>query len=191
MIVITGSIASGKSTVCNILKENGYTIVDADLIARDVINPVVIRDIFGALYIKNGAIDRKALGALIFENLKEKEKLNAYIHPLIRQQIYKDAQKLERNNAKYVVDIPLYFESTHYDAAIVAVVFCPKAVQIKRLMAREGMAQEDALMRIESQIDIEEKKKMADFVIDNSQNFPHLMKETKRFMEFLDARIQI
>ncbi|WP_331774968.1 dephospho-CoA kinase [Sulfurospirillum sp. 1612] len=189
MIVITGSIASGKSTVCKILKENGYLIVDADRIARNLINPEVIGDIFGSAYIKNGTVDRKALGALIFANPKEKEKLNAYIHPLIRQQIYHDVEKLEEKKAKYLVDIPLYFESGHYDAEIVAVVFCPKSLQIKRLMARDGMCEDDALMRIESQIDIEEKKKRADFVIDNSLDFAHVTKETKKFMEFLDARI--
>lgn len=189
MIVITGSIGSGKSTVCKILKEHGYTIVDADKIARELINPKIIDNLFGKEYIKDQEVDRKVLGKLIFNNKEQRDKLNRYIHPLIREKICHDVKKLAQAQIKYVVDIPLYFESGHYDAKIVAVVYCPKALLIERLAQRENFSKEEAILRIENQIDIEDKRKMADFVIDNSQDFEHLLGETKRFMEFLDADI--
>ncbi|MDX1808641.1 MAG: dephospho-CoA kinase [Sulfurospirillaceae bacterium] len=189
MIVITGSIASGKSTVCKLLKENGYTIVDADKIARELINPKSIEKLFGAKYIQNNEVDRKALAKLIFSDKAQREKLNQYIHPLIREKIHHDVKKLEQAQIKYVVDIPLYFESGHYDATTVAVVYCPRELQIERLIKRDDLSREEAILRIENQIDIKNKKAMADFVIDNSQDLEHLKHETKRFMEFLDANI--
>ncbi len=191
MVALTGSIATGKSTVCKILKENGYKIVDADIIARELINAEKIEGIFGKKYARDGIIDRKALGDLVFNNQSERAKLNEYIHPLIRDRIYKEVDILEKNSIKYIVDIPLYFESGHYDGTIVSVVYCPKELQMQRLIEREKLSKVEAIKRIESQIDIEYKKKKADFVIDNSKDLAHLVYETKKFMEYLDANIKI
>jgi dephospho-CoA kinase len=98
---------------------------------------------------------------------------------------------MEESGRKYIVDIPLYFESKHYDGSIIGVVYCPREKQIERLMAREGIRKIDALKRVESQIDIEEKKAKADFVIDNSRDKKYLKNETIKFMEYLSDNFKV
>ncbi len=191
MIVLTGSIATGKSSVCRQLEVNGYAIIDADKIAKELIDAKVIEKLFGLNFIKNEKVDRKALGDLVFSNPKKREKLNRYIHPLIREKIYQEVKKMEDNHMKYVVDIPLYFESGHYDGSVVGVVYCPKKEQIRRLMLRDGISEVDAIKRVDSQIDIEEKKANADFVIDNSKDGKYLEMQSKKFMEYLSENFKI
>lgn len=188
MIVLTGSIATGKSSTCRILKEHGFVIVDADKIAKKLIDAKVIKRLFGSKYVKDNEIDRKALGNLIFNNAAKRERLNSYIHPLIREEIYKQVSSLEAQKIKYIVDIPLYFESSHYDASMIVLVYCSKEQQIKRLVRRDGLSYDDALIRISSQIDIEEKKAKADYVIDNSSDEEHLESEVKKFIKYLKDR---
>ncbi len=188
MIVLTGSIATGKSSTCRILEESGFVVVDADKIAKQLINAKVIEKLFGSKYIKDNEIDRKALGDLIFNDSAKREALNNYIHPLIREEIYKQASTMDAKNIKYIVDIPLYFESGHYDAKMVVLVYCDREQQIKRLMERDGLSKKDALIRLESQMDIEEKKKKADYVIDNSSDENHLASEVKKFIKYLKDR---
>ncbi len=188
MIVLTGSIATGKSSTCRILEDNGFAIVDADKIAKELIDTEVIERLFGSKYIKENEIDRKALGDLIFSDSVKREVLNSYIHPLIREEIYKQVLSLEAKKIKYIVDIPLYFESSHYDAKIVALVYCNREQQIKRLMERDGLSKNNALIRLESQIDIEEKKRKADYVIDNSSDENHLASEVEKFIKYLKDR---
>ncbi len=191
MVVITGSIATGKSSVCMLLQDCGYVIVDADKIAKELIDANTIKRLFGASFVKNGKIDRKSLGNLVFNNPKERAKLNSYIHPLIKEKIDQEVQVLEAKYTRYIVDIPLYFESGKYDAKFVAVVYCSRDEQIKRLMNRENLSYKEALMRVKSQMDIEEKKIEADYVIDNSKNRSHLLEQSKKFMEYLSANFKI
>ena len=191
MVVITGSIATGKSSVCRLLRDCGYVIVDADKIAKEIIDAKVIKRLFGASFVKNGEIDRKSLGDLVFNNPKERAKLNNYIHPLIKEKIDFEVKNLEAKHARYIVDIPLYFESGKYDAKLATVVYCSKDEQIKRLMSRENLSYKEALMRVKSQMDIEEKKIKADYVIDNSKNRSHLLEQSKKFMEYLSANFKI
>ncbi len=191
MIVLTGSIATGKSSVCRQLEDNGYAIIDADKIAKELIDAKVIEKLFGLNFIKDGRVDRKALGDLVFNNPTQRKKLNRYIHPLIREKIYQEAKKMEDKKARYVVDIPLYFESGHYDGSVVGVVYCPKKEQVKRLMLRESICEADAIKRVDSQIDIEEKKEKADFVIDNSKDSKNLEIQSKKFMEYLSENFKI
>ncbi len=191
MIVLTGSIATGKSSTSRLLESIGYTVIDADKIAKELIDAKMIETLFGSNFIKKGKIDRKALGSLVFGNLKQREKLNSYIHPLIREEIGKRVDKLKNSHSKFIVDIPLYFESKNYDASLVCVVYCPKSKQLKRLIKREGLTQSEALKRIESQMSIEEKRQKADFVINNSKDKKHLWEETKKFTRYLDANFKI
>ncbi len=130
MIVLTGSIATGKSSICKLLEKNGWAVVDADKIAKELIDAKVIEALFGSNFIKNGEIDRKALGTLIFNNVNQRKKLNEYIHPLIRQEISKQVAMLKEENIKYIVDIPLYFESGNYDASKLVLLYCPNELQI-------------------------------------------------------------
>ncbi len=191
MIVLTGSIATGKSTVSRLLSDSGYEIVDADILAKELIDAKMVKKLFGKDFVKNGDINRIALGDLIFNNALERKKLNEYIHPLIRKEIYTRVKVLKKKNSRYIVDIPLYFESEHYDSCLVCVVYCPKDKQIQRLMLRENLGKEDALKRIESQMDIEEKRKKADYVIDNSKDEEYLLGQIKKLIRYLDANFKI
>ena len=132
-IVLTGGISTGKSTVSNILHEQyGLEIIDADKIAKEVLPLHVneVRAIFGERIIdEEGKIDRKALGAIIFNDKAEREKLNAFLHPLIREEIFKRSQTLEEKKKPYIIDIPLYFESEGYHCKVVVVVYAPIEVQ--------------------------------------------------------------
>ncbi len=185
-IVITGSIGCGKSSVCAILKEIGYEIIDADAISKTVAKTKIaqIGDIFGAEYIENGEIDTKKLGRLVFENKEAKKKLEAIMHPEIKKEIFKKIAELEKKDKIYFVDIPLFFESENYrELSPVAVVYAPRTVQLERIMKRDGLGEIDANNRINSQIDIEKKAKMADFLIDNSGSKEELQKNIEKFLQ--------
>ena len=186
-IVLTGGIATGKSTVSSMLKSHGFEVIDADVIAKEVL-PLHVKEVetlFGDRVIRNGSIDRKALGALIFNDKKEREKLNTFLHPLIRQEIFKQCDQLEEKKKPYIIDIPLYFESDGYACKLVAVVYAPVEVQRKRLMIREDFSKEEAQKRIDAQISIEEKKILADFLINNSFDMKFLESEIEKFIKFV------
>ncbi len=189
-IVLTGGIATGKSTVSNILKTHGFEVIDADSIAKEIL-PLYVKEvqkIFGDRVVKEGAIDRKALGAIIFNDKSEREKLNAFLHPLIREEIFKRSQMLEEKKKPYIIDIPLYFESDGYHCKVVVVVYAPIEVQRKRLMIRENFTKEEAQKRIDAQISIEEKKVMADFLINNSFDRKFLDEEIEKFIKFVRGK---
>ena len=191
-IVLTGGISTGKSTVSNILHNHyGLEIIDADKIAKEVLPLHVneVRAIFGERIIdEEEKIDRKALGAIIFNDKAEREKLNAFLHPLIREEIFKRSQTLEEKKKPYIIDIPLYFESEGYHCKVVVVVYAPIEVQRKRLMIRENFTKEEAQKRIDAQISIEEKKVMADFLINNSFDRKFLDEEIEKFMKFVRGK---
>lgn len=185
--ILTGGIASGKSTVCEILKQNNFKIIDADNIAKEQLNLHVeeVKELFGDDACEDGMISRKKLADIIFSSKKEKEKLNNLLHPLIREEISKRADELDFYQEPYIIDIPLYFESDGYDCQMSVVVYAPKKMQLKRLMQRDGISKENAIKRIDSQIDTEKKREMADWTIDNASDFEHLKRETEKFINFL------
>ena len=184
-IALTGGIATGKSTVCNILKLYGFSIIDADKIAHKVLEEQkkTISTLFGKEYIKDNKVDRKKLAKLIFSNKEAKKSLEKLLHPLIKERITKESIKLEKYQVPYIMDIPLFFETKNYPIKRVMVVYAPKEIQLKRLMKREGLDEVKAKKRISSQIDIEEKKKLATFIIDNSKDLKHLQKEIEKFIQ--------
>ncbi|MDR2080684.1 MAG: dephospho-CoA kinase [Campylobacteraceae bacterium] len=190
-IVLTGGIASGKSSVGKILLENGFNIVDADKIAHEALNKKAakIAEIFGDKFVKNGKVQRKELGALVFGDKKKMKVLEQILHDEIYKAIEAKATQLERQKKPFVVDIPLFFEKDGiYESALTAVVYAPKDEQIKRVMQRDGLKKEDAQARIAAQLDIEQKKAMADIVIDNSKDLAHLQKEAEKFVKVLKER---
>lgn len=184
-IALTGGIATGKSTVCNLLKLHGFLAIDADKIAHKLldIHSGEIAQMFGAKYVENGKVLRKELGKIIFSNEKEKLKLEAFIHPLIKDEIIKEAAIFEKQKKPYFIDIPLFFEKMHYPIPKSLVVYTPKKLQIKRLMQRDGINEEEATLKISNQMDIEEKKELADLVIDNSSNLKNLQNEVERIIK--------
>lgn len=186
MAVITGSIGCGKSSVCKILLGKGYEIIDADAIAKTLLKELFLEIIetFGAEFDAGGEIDVKKLGKLVFSDALAKSKLEAIMHPKIRERIYGEISRLCAKGKLFFVDIPLFFESKNYsELSPVAVVYAPREIQLTRVVARDKQGEADALSRINSQIDIEKKRAKADFVIDNSGEEAALEKAVEKFLE--------
>ena len=183
-IALTGGISTGKSTVCNLFKLHGFLTIDADLIAHRLLdeNSNKIASMFGEQYVQNGKVLRKELGKIIFSNEENKLKLEALLHPLIKEQIIKESKIFEEQNKPYFVDIPLFFEKMSYPIPKSLVIYTPKELQIQRLMKRDNIDENEAKLKISNQMDIEEKRKLANMVIDNSQNLKHLQKEVERII---------
>lgn len=185
--VITGSIASGKSTVVNLLKERGFSVIDADFIAHEQLEicKCEIVEAFGEQILdETDKIDRKKLGVIVFREPKKLKNLEQILHPKIKAEILSQASQLERLGQVYFVDIPLFFEKKkRYDEfKNVAVIYAPKELLLSRLMSRNALSLEDAKARVELQMDIEQKKKMAKFVIDNSNDRENLQLELEKFL---------
>ena len=190
--VITGSIASGKSTVVNLLKERGFSVIDADLIAHEQLEicKCEIIEAFGEQILdETGKIERKKLGAIVFNEPKKLKNLEQILHPKIKAEILSNALQLERLGQVYFVDIPLFFEKKQRYAEFknVAVIYAPKELLLSRLMSRNALSLEDAKARVELQMDIEQKKKMAKFVIDNSNDRENLELELEKFLKQICA----
>lgn len=184
-IALTGGIATGKSTVASLLGLNGLRIIDADTIAHRILdeNCVWVIERFGDEFVKNGKVDRPMLGKVIFANPEAKKELESFLHPKIRAAIEAESEKQDRLGYPYLIDIPLFFETASYPIKDSVVVYTPKALQLERFMKRNGFSEEESLRRIESQMDIEEKKARATWVIDNSSNLKHLQQECEQFVD--------
>lgn len=172
---LTGGIATGKSTVSNLFKENGIPVVDADVGAREVVKAGTeglkrIEVVFGHQVISSGQLDRKALGKIVFENPKELEKLNRILGDLIAEWIHDEKERyIEENHPLVVLDIPLLFESGYQEVVDqVMVVATTPDVQLQRLMERDQIDEQTARQKIAAQEPIMDKMLKADFVIDNN-----------------------
>ena len=179
-VVLTGGIATGKSTVAKIFKEFGFKIIDADKIAHEILDKSQdkIIELFGKEYVVDGKVDRKALGRLIFANKDKKLKLENLLHPLIFSEIENQSIELDIEKKPYLVDIPLFFESNRYPIKRSIVVYIPKELQLQRLMKRDGIiTKEEALQRINSQLPIEQKRQRATYIIDNQKDLETLQQE--------------
>ncbi|MFD2046291.1 dephospho-CoA kinase [Ornithinibacillus salinisoli] len=176
VIGLTGSIASGKSTVSLMFDDLHIPVIDADKISREVVKPGEkayreIVDVFGTgILQEDKSLDRKKLGAIIFTNEQKREQLNRIVHPAVRESILFQRDSFVNAGEKCVVlDIPLLFESklTHFvDKTIV--VYVNEATQLERLMERDGSHEVEAKQRIQSQLPVKEKAKLADAVINNN-----------------------
>ncbi|MHA6251430.1 dephospho-CoA kinase [Oceanobacillus sp. CAU 1775] len=176
IIGLTGSIATGKSTVSAMFESFNIPVIDADKIAREVVNPGEpasneIRNTFGAeVFHEDGTLNRERLGQIIFADQSKRSELNAIIHPAIRKRMLekKDAL-LESGEECIVFDIPLLFESKleHFVDKII-VVSIDEKTQLSRLMARDTFTEEEAKQRIASQMPVSDKEKLADAVINNN-----------------------
>ncbi|VAY86392.1 Dephospho-CoA kinase [hydrothermal vent metagenome] len=190
-IVITGGIAVGKSTVKNLLYLHGYRCIDADVIAHKILDSsyIDIANMFGKKYIIENKVDRKELGKLIFSNKEKKQILEEYIHPKIQQEIQQLASKEEQRKFTYFIDIPLFFETKKYDIKKSLVIYAPKHIQLERLMLRDNINKNEALSKINAQMDMEQKLKLGTYVIDNSKDFKHLQIECDIFLEKIKSKI--
>lgn len=181
-VVLTGSIATGKSTVSKIFASFGYHIIDADQIAHQILEEQSekIAQMFGEDLITNGKVDRKALGTMVFSDTSKRKALESLLHPLIYDEIRRLCEKEDLLAKPYLVDIPLFFEGERYPIKRSLVAYATPEQQLERLMKRDGYSKKEALARIDSQLSIEEKRKRATYVIDNSSSLPHLEDECIR-----------
>jgi dephospho-CoA kinase len=176
VIGLTGGIASGKSTVSKMLAELGATIIDADQIVHAIMEPhqpawcEIIKHFGREILYPNDTIDRNALGNIIFQDKSAKKLLESIIHPLVKQVIAEQMESLAEMGCKSVVlDVPLLYEVGWQDIADeIWVVYVDPNIQIKRLMARNDLSYDEAMARIRSQMDLAEKAKLADVIIDNN-----------------------
>ncbi len=174
---LTGGIASGKSTVAAMLAQTGVRIIDADRIARDVVAPG--REAFQAVCVHfgeavlqpDGQLDRARLGAMVFNDPRARQDLERIVHPFVFQQISADLKQLAaaQPGAVVILDIPLLIESGWHTALpFIVLVHVPEALQLSRLIRRDGLSAADARSRIRAQMPIEAKRVYADAIIDNS-----------------------
>jgi len=189
-IALTGSIATGKSTVASLLALNGMRVIDADTISHEILDASTswVVETFGAEYLRLGKVDRAKLGEFIFSNAEAKKTLEDFLHPKIRAEILERSQKQDKLKFPYLIDIPLFFENNNYDIDESVVVYTPSEIQLERFMKRNGYSQEESLKRIATQFPIDEKKRRATWVIDNSKNLKHLQKECEDFVAIIKKK---
>lgn len=192
VIGITGSIGTGKSTVSKYLQNKGYRVLDADVIAKgELEDPEVAAEIaavFGPEILTDGQVDRKKLGGLIFRDSEKRKKLNALIHPRVIKTI---EEELESTEGLVFVDIPLLYEAgLEYLCDKILVVYASRRTQIARLTERDGIGEEYALLKIEAQMDIEEKKKLADFLVDNEGSPAETFAQTENILRRVNDEIR-
>lgn len=190
IIGLTGSIASGKSTVSDMLRKKGFPIVDADEIARLVVepgNPVLLeisRQFGKGIINGDGSLNRGKLGERIFGNAKEREKLNGIIHPAIRREMLKQKDEwLLRGANTVILDIPLLFESKlqSFVEKIIVVSVTPE-IQKERLIARNVLSQGEAEARIGSQLPLKIKEQGADAVLSNNGTLEETEKQLEKVL---------
>lgn len=191
VIGITGGIGSGKSTVSGMFRELGARVIDADKVAQEVMAPFepgwwAVYEYFGQGIVcpETSEIDRARLGSLVFGDPLFLRKLNSLVHPLILRRIEELLQQLRDQGTKVaVVDAPLLIETgLHRRVDVVLVVWVERDIQIARLKSRQPqMAMSEIVQRINTQMSLEEKKKYADFVIDNNQS----LEKTRQQVELI------
>ncbi|EAI7390755.1 dephospho-CoA kinase [Campylobacter upsaliensis] len=185
---VSASIACGKSSFIKIANELGFESLNADLIANEITqkNAAVLAEMFLLNLDKEGKIDKKALANLIFKDKKAKEKLENFMHPKIREELLRKMQILEQKGRIFFVELPLFFESDFYQNLGKSVlIYAPKNVSLQRLMQRDGLDKDEALRRIKSQMDIEKKREMADFVIENIGSYEEFRQNCVKFIKSL------
>lgn len=191
---LTGSIATGKTTISNLLEKKGLIILDTDKIVHNMYKKIevinIIKKNFGDKYIKENQVNRKELAKLVFNNKDELEKLNKLIHPLVKEEVikltnyYKEREELLKKNFLLIYVIPLYFETgKNYKVDKIVLAYCPKNIQLQRLIIRDNIDKEEALKKINSQISIEEKVKYSDIIINTNQEIDLISKDLDNILK--------
>ena len=192
-IGLTGGIATGKSTVSSMLRKKGYEVIDADAIVHDLQvagSPFLqkIVKIFGAAILnKDGSLNRKELGQVIFNDAEARAKLDEMIHPAVRAEFERLIAATQ--NDLLFLDVPLLFEAGFDDLAeMTLVIIADQEVQLKRLMKRDGLSLSQAQARIDAQMTLDEKIMRADFVIDNSSDKGTLEEKVEKILGRLKGK---
>ncbi|NXT74002.1 DCAKD protein, partial [Zapornia atra] len=195
LVGLSGGIASGKSTVVAVLRELGCAVIDADVIAREVVQPgleayqQIVRCFGPEILLENREINREALGNIIFSQPEKRQLLNSITHPEIQKEMLKQILKYFVLGYRYVIlDIPLLFETNRLTKFMkyTVLVYCDPPTQLSRLMKRNGLSQAEAEARIASQLPLGEKCRLATHIIDNSGD----RENTHRQVLLLHSRLE-
>jgi dephospho-CoA kinase len=194
IVGLTGGIGSGKSSAARIFIKLGARLVDSDVLARTVVEPgrpalAKIRERFGGGVINaDGTLSREKLRDIVFHDARALTDLNAIVHPAVYEQMAREIADYRKNPGGTILmlDIPLLYESGGEKIVdTVVAVWVDRETQIRRLTARDGFSREDAVNRIEKLMDLDEKKRRADFVIDNTGTFEDLERRVGEVYEKL------
>lgn len=187
VIGLTGGIATGKTTVSNYLKELGYSIIDADVIARQVVEPGtkglrMITDTFGEKVLtSDGLLDRQHLAQLVFTSSEQLQQLNRILQPIIRERIQEPISTSK--DPVVVIDVPLLYEQHYEDLCdVVMVVSAQPQQQLERLMNRNHLTMDEAKNRVASQMPLSSKERLADVVIDNNGSVEKTRQQVKKWL---------
>ncbi|PTQ53163.1 MAG: Dephospho-CoA kinase [Brockia lithotrophica] len=197
-VALTGGIAAGKSTVGRILAERGFPVLDADVVAREVLRPgeplleSVVRRFGPEILLPDGTVDRRRLGALVFSDDAARRALEGLLHPEIRRRIRARLEALGRASPPppaAVVLVPLLFEAAwESDFDWIATVEVPREVQLRRLLARDGLVEEEARARIRAQLSPEERIARAHVFFENGGTLEDLVRQVDAFVSALRRR---
>lgn len=192
---LTGGIGVGKSTVCQLLQEAGVAVVFADEVGRQVVaresdGLAAIVSAFGkGILDSSGALDRKALGALVFRDADKRRQLEAMLHPLVKQRSQAMFRELiDKGEPIVVYESALLFESQrHLEMQANILVTASEALRVARVQQRDGCTEEDVRARIKAQMDETEKRRMADYVLDNNGDIEALRQQVEALVATLRA----
>lgn len=192
-IGLTGGIATGKSTVSNLLRDRGYKVLDADEEARLAVRPgsPALKELVEVLGNKilnpDQSLNRSTLAGLIFGDRQLLNRVESIIHPRVQESVAAQRHELSRQGEKIAFyDVPLLFEKNlepQFDSVVL--VYCPRTMQIERIKRRNQWTDSEIALRLSSQIDIEEKKKRSSWVISNIAGFPELEEQVDSFLKKL------
>jgi dephospho-CoA kinase len=200
IVGLTGGVASGKTTVSRVLKEEGAYILDADQMARELVQPHTpawrkLIKVFGKDILReDGSLHRKKLADKVFTNLRQRKLLNQILHPRIRKEMERRAKEIGQKDpeAVVVIDAPLLVElGDHRKMDKLIVVTSTQKQQIERLKERDGISSEEALRILSSQMPVKDKVKLADFVIRNEGSLQETKKKTREvYKELKEVVVQ-
>lgn len=190
IIGITGGIASGKSTVTNFLRQQGFQVVDADAVVHQLQKPggrlfqALVQHFDQKIILENGELNRPLLASLIFPNPEEREWSRITQGEIIREELAKLRDQLAQTEEIFFMDIPLLFEqdySAWFDETWL--VYVDRDIQVERLMKRDHLSKDEAESRLAAQWPLEEKKDLASHVLDNNRNLDQLLNQVRILLE--------
>ena len=194
LLGLTGGIASGKSTVAAILRRLGAAIINADELSREVVQPEqdawkeIITTFGPDILQEDKTLDRRKLRKIVFDNPHARKELEAIIHPRVRALAEKKITELAAGNSIIVYEVPLLFEAQiHLWLRPVILVACETGTQRKRLLERDHLTEIEAQRHLDAQMNLEEKRKLADYVIENDGNLEELEQKVRAVLQQIQA----
>ena len=194
VIGLTGGIGTGKSTVARRLIEKGYPVIDTDIISKEIIEKeeiiIKINEELGDVLDYNGKINRKKLGQIVFKDKKKLNVLNSIMHPIILNEMRKQINEKNKLHNIIIADVPLLFEiNIEKEFDLILLVYSTKEIQLKRIMERDNRTKEESLNIINSQMDLELKKKKSDYILKNNNTLKDLYEEIDNVLEKLEKLV--